>query len=33
MTIDRRDFNVGILPATIVGNEVRVHIEAEFLKN
>ncbi len=32
MVIDRRDFGVGNLPATIAGNEVRIHIEAEFLK-
>jgi len=33
MVIDRSDFGVGILPSTIAGNEVRIHIEAEFLKD
>jgi polyisoprenoid-binding protein YceI len=33
MMIDRREFGVGNLPSSIVGNTVRIHIEAEFLKN
>ncbi len=32
MVIDRTDFAVGNLPASIVGTEIRVHIEAEFLR-
>jgi polyisoprenoid-binding protein YceI len=32
MTIDRSDFGVGNLPASIVGHEVHIHIEAEFLQ-
>ena len=31
MTIDRNAFNVGNLPHSIVGPDVRIHIEAEFL--
>lgn len=31
LTIDRTDFGIGSLPTTIVGNEVHIHIEAEFL--
>lgn len=33
MLIDRRDFGVGNLPGTIAGANVRIHIEAEFLKD
>jgi len=33
MMIDRSDFGVGNLPTSIVGNEVRIHIETEFLKD
>ena len=33
MVIDRSDFGVGNLPSTIAGNEVRIHIEVEFLKD
>lgn len=32
MVIDRTDFGVGSLPASIVGTEIRIHIEAEFLR-
>ncbi len=32
MTIDRDAFGVGNLPTSIVGREVRVHIEVEFLR-
>tara|TARA_R110000868_G_scaffold58183_7_gene179830 strand:+ start:27 stop:635 length:609 start_codon:yes stop_codon:yes gene_type:complete len=32
MVIDRTDFGVGGLPASIVGTEIRIHIEAEFLR-
>ncbi|WP_339748617.1 YceI family protein [uncultured Maricaulis sp.] len=32
MVIDRSDFAVGSLPASIVGQEIRIHIEAEFLR-
>ncbi|WP_417468813.1 YceI family protein [Maricaulis sp.] len=32
MVIDRTDFDVGSLPASIVGTEIRIHIEAEFLR-
>ena len=32
MTIDRSDFNIGNLPTTIVGHDVDIHIEAEFLQ-
>ena len=32
MVIDRTDFAVGSLPASIVGTEIRIHIEAEFLR-
>lgn len=33
ITINRSDFGVGNLPVTIVGDEVRIHVEAEFLKD
>lgn len=33
MLIDRREFGVGNLPGTIAGANVRIHIEAEFLKD
>jgi polyisoprenoid-binding protein YceI len=33
LVIDRRDFAVGSLPASIVGTEIRIHIEAEFLRH
>lgn len=32
LVIDRTEFGVGSLPQSIVGHEVRVHIEAEFLR-
>lgn len=32
MVIDRTAFAVGSLPASIVGTEIRIHIEAEFLR-
>jgi polyisoprenoid-binding protein YceI len=32
MVIDRTDFGIGSLPAAIVGTEIRIHIEAEFLR-
>ena len=32
LVIDRSDFAVGSLPASIVGTEIRIHIEAEFLR-
>jgi polyisoprenoid-binding protein YceI len=32
MIIDRTDFGIGNLPAAIVGHDVHVHIEAEFLR-
>lgn len=32
LAIDRTEFDVGSLPRPIVGHEVRVHIEAEFLR-
>ena len=33
MTIDRTDFGVGNLPGNFIGDEVRLRIEAEFLRD
>ncbi|MFW6413569.1 MAG: YceI family protein [Oceanicaulis sp.] len=33
ITIDRTEFGVGRLPGNFIGDEVRVLIEAEFLKD
>ncbi len=30
LVINRTDFAVGSLPASMVGTEIRIHIEAEF---
>ena len=32
MVIDRSDFAIGNLPETVVGREIRIRIEAEFLE-
>ena len=32
LVINRQDFGIGNLPVTIDGNEVRIRIEADFLR-
>lgn len=32
MTVDRTDFSIGRLPGNLIGDEVRIEIEAEFLR-